>query len=250
MDMGKKKIFSPVKNNPKKAKMSEGECSTSVSDMDSVSTASQPAAHAEAPGWFLEYMANFEARMHASISTEIAELTSKVSVLEKKVNKLSSINADLASKVDDLENRSRRNNLVFYGVPESTTTSSTLSVMKEVFKFAGIQEEVYHTGIERCHRTPSTPLANDKPRMIHICFQSFQVKESVRKACVNKFKSAAYRGQKLFVSDDFSKKVLEQRRNKKDEFQRLKEAGKKPFYLFPAKLAYKDSSGKLHIVSE
>ena len=42
---------------------------------------------------------------------------------------------------------------------------------------------------------------------------------------------------------------MQRRKNKMEEFQKLKSEGKKPFFLFPDKLSYRDGSGKLHIVS-
>ena len=222
-------------------------------------------AVAAAPAWFTDYMSSFETRMQTIISSQLAELSNKVSEqeekltacsiqitdLEKEVQRLKVDNNDLSQKLDDLENRSRRNNLVFYGIPEKADLP-TLSIMNEVFDFVGIQQK--DLGIERCHRTPSHTTSSrqeleNKPRMIHICFASFQMKEVVRQECVKKFRSTNFNGKKLFVSDDYSKKVLQQRKNKKDEFQRLKNEGKKPFYIFPARLAFKDGAGKLHIVA-
>lgn len=263
----KKNQLSPAKDkNPssKKPKIDEDTCDT-VDTSAAASKGSRSPAPALAPAWFTEYMISFESRMQNVIANQVSELTAKVSDheekltscamlisdLEKQVDKLKSANVDLAQKMDDLENRTRRNNLVFYGIPE-VFDSPTLTVVNEVFSFVGLHPK--DLGIERCHRTPTSTTSSrqaldEKPRMIHICFSSFQTKEMVRQKCVKVFKSTKFKGRKLFVSDDYSKKVMQQRKNKRDEFQSLKDQGKRPFFLFPARLAYKDGTGKLHIVS-
>ena len=281
----KKNVLSPQKDNikpPKKPKLNSGEHSTYAhvvvgagsmdTDTDSTLLPPQPVGSqaVAAPVWFTSYMTSFEARLEnriqSVITDHLADLSAKldeheekltsssiqISDLEQEVKKLKVDREDLAQKLDDLENRARRNNLVFYGVPEKAATS-TLSVMKEVLEdFVGLPSK--DLCIERCHRTPTNTTASReeleaKPRMIHMCFSSFQAKEKVRQECVSKFKSSKFQEKKLFVSEDFSKRVMQRRKNKMEEFQKLKGQGKKPFFLFPDRLAYKDSTGKLHIVS-
>ena len=139
--------------------------------------------------------------------------------------------------------------------------------MKEVLQdFVGLSASDYE--IERCHRTPTfippqsesqahrspssqhvQPDKSTKPRMIHVCFSSFAAREKVRQECIQKFKAAQFKGKKLFVSEDFSKRVVNLRKEKSEAFKRLKTEGKKPFFLYPAKLAYRaQSTGKLHIL--
>ena len=88
--------------------------------------------------------------------------------------------------------------------------------------------------------------------MIHVCFASFAQREYVRAQCIKSFKekSYKYKGNKLFVAEDFSKRILELRKNKMDHFIRLKGEGKKPFFMFPDRLAFRvQSTGKLQIVA-
>ena len=221
----------------------------------------------EPPSWLIQFFEKFatrlEKRMETVISNKLFELTSKVEAQEEKltacvieltglaqeVKKLKEDKENLVCKLDDLENRSRRNNLVFYGVPEEKTDTS--AVIKEVLEdFVGLPSGDYN--IERCHRTPTVNRGNpelDKPRMIHVCFTTYSAKEKVRKACIQKFRSAQFKEKKLFVSEDFSKRILALRKNKMDAFKKLRSEGKKPFFMFPDKLAFKiPSTGKLQIV--
>ena len=72
-----------------------------------------------------------------------------------------------------------------------------------------------------------------------------------RSACIQKFKNkdAKFYGKKLFVPEDFSKRVMLQRKENIDVFKRLKEERRKPFFLCPDKLAYRQATGKLVAVS-
>ena len=93
----------------------------------------------------------------------------------------------LESKIDDLENRSRRNNLVLYGVPESQSGSENCKEMVTslLTDFVGIDGDLVKNSVQRCHRTPiylSQTQATDrnaKPRMIHLNLASFLDKEQI-----------------------------------------------------------------------
>ena len=142
---------------------------------------------------------------------------------------------------------------MFHGVPESPKENCQAAVQDMLMKFVGLAAG--DVVIERCHRTPSTPLPrvepeNEKrpPRIIHAAFSSYSTKEKVRKACVAKFKTARFNGNKIFVSDDFSKRVINMRKEKMGKFKQLKDENKKPFFLYPDRLAYRAGDGKLHFV--
>ena len=214
--------------------------------------------HDKPPVWF----ANFEVRLEQFLDTKIIsklnDLTTRVSEqdetltavtmqvtdLEKQIKSLEADKAHLISKVDDIENRSRRNNLVFYGVPEAEQ-SSCVETVKDIFAFVGLNPD--EIPIERCHRTP-TFRRNDqeKPRMIHVAFQTFSQKEMVRKECIKKFKTSQFMGKKVFVDDDFSDRIRRLRREKMDTFKRLKAENKRPFFVYPAIIRYRNqTTGKL-----
>ena len=223
-----------------------------------------------APKWFTTFFKGFEERLEHRIETVLVkrldELRTKVNENDEKltactmqlndvvdeVKKLRKEKEELALKLDDLENRSRRKNVIFHGVPESGPREKCQEVVKELLQeFVGLSSEVLNE-VERCHRTPTSPSQDqggNKPRIIHGAFSTFQTKEKVRKACVGKFKECRFKGQKIFVSDDLSKRILQLRRKKMDTLKRLKDEGKKPFFIYPDKLAYRDREGKLHVVA-
>lgn len=138
-----------------------------------------------------------------------------------EMKKLKREKEEMLEKIDDLENRSRRNNLVFHGVPESPGEKCQETV-ELLLDFAGISSD--KSSIERCHRTPSgsasTGSSKDKPRNIHVAFTSYVAKEKVRKACISKLKVNTFKGVKIYVSEDFSKRVIQKRKNKLDHLKR------------------------------
>lgn len=284
----------PTKPSKKKAKLDCDDKSTVPStsiemsgDSDgerSPSDVLNQAPHA-APGWFVTFFADFENRMENTIdallckrlgelSTRIDVHDNKITSLEMEVEAMKKTLAELQEEnssckllIDDLENRSRRNNLVFHGVPEVGEKEDCWNTMSDVLqKFVGLSSNDY--SIERVHRTPTKlppaqvhdPKAQQgqhpqgdaskspKPRIIHVCFSSFSQKEKVRSECVKKFKGENYHGNKLYVAEDYSRRVRQLRKNRMEQMKSLRSQGKNPFFLFPAKIAYRESSGKLKVL--
>ena len=91
--------------------------------------------------------------------------------------------ADLQDKIDDLENRSRRNNLCFEGVPEQDGGEKTWEATEErsralVLPKLGVPEDIV---IERAHRVAQRQ-RSQRPRMIIARFLNFKDKEKVVQA--------------------------------------------------------------------
>ena len=132
------------------------------------------------PQWFKEFFSGFEERLERRFETL---LTNKLEAINDKVNEhgemIDGINFDIQvlkeekdalwQKLDDLENRGRRNNLVFFKVPE--TDDNALDTVKDVLNnFVGMDDQV-DTIVERCHRTPTFKTPNNPhPRVIHVAF--------------------------------------------------------------------------------
>ena len=210
------------------------------------------------PAWFLNYMEGFSKKMEEMVVTKLREQDEKIdglyfdmNAMKESIKKLEDMNKILDDKVDNrLENRGRRNNLVLYGVPETGPRENTKEVVvKMLSDFVGIDAGKLNDTIQRCHRTPTTLPATginqEKPRMIHMAISSFLDREDIRKQCIQKFKETRYEGRKIFVSEDFSKKVLSKRKLKMDQFKQLQKDGKKPFFVFPDIIKYRNEAGYL-----
>ena len=200
------------------------------------------------PDWFICYEQRLDERFKA-ISENLDEIKEKFNAIDFEVEKLKTDiaglqkeNNDLNAKIDDLENRSRRSNLVFYGIPElDSGKEDCVKTVTSLFQdFVGVQINPDH--IDRCHRTPTFRVPSQtKPRIIHVAFSSFKTRELVRKSCIQKFKNkeSLFNGHRLFVSEDFSRRVQLMRKAKMDNFKRLQQQGKKPFFVYPDVLKFR-----------
>ena len=209
-----------------------------------------------APLWFQRYFKEFEWRMEAMPVSKLKDQDDKINSVQFDCNAnaadiktLSSKCKELEDKLDDIENRARRNNIVIYGVPDNGERENTRDVLQHVLAdFVDVNPEIVNK-IQRGHRTPTFPPPGmditQKHRMIHVAFPSYLHKELVRKQCIAKFKNQEFQGRKLFVSDDFSKKIIEKLKRKMQTFKNLQKEGKKPFFIFPDVIKYRDGDGKL-----
>ena len=227
------------------------------------------------PAWFIDFekrqRSEFESLLDHKLDLKLRDLVSKVAEHEDKIQNLTFENQSLKdsvkllkeenlridAKLDDLENRHRRQNLVVFGLQETDPgrKEDSLKVVTNFLHCVGARKEDI-SQIERCHRTPThvdSTSSNTKPRRIHMFFGSYMARERVRKAAIDYLKKSKsmYEEQRVFVAEDLSKKVLALRREKRPIFLRLKEEGKRPFFIYPARIGYREAvSGKLTIVDK
>ena len=80
----------------------------------------------------------------------------------------------LKDETKELQNRSRRNNLVFYNIPEKAGGGDCISSIQDfITQHMGLETICGHVELKRAHRTPSkTPSVGEKvrPRPIHVAF--------------------------------------------------------------------------------
>ena len=84
------------------------------------------------PTWFLNYMEGFSKKMEEMVVTKLREQDEKIdglyfdmNAMKESIKKLEDMNKILDDKLDNLENRGHRNNLVLYGVPETGPRENT-----------------------------------------------------------------------------------------------------------------------------
>ena len=80
----------------------------------------------------------------------------------------------LKDETEELQNRSRRNNLVFYNIPEKAEGGDCISSIQDfITQHMGLETICGHVELKRAHRTPSkTPSVGEKvrPKPIHVAF--------------------------------------------------------------------------------
>ncbi|KAH8030573.1 hypothetical protein HPB51_009634 [Rhipicephalus microplus] len=129
----------------------------------------------------------------------------KVADVELHVSTMKSAITSKAEKVDDLENRSRRNNIIIHGVsePQDETLPSLTSRITDDF-FKG-KLDLNVTGIERCHRLGSKRPNKTRPVIVKLI--DYREKLEILRNCVKPKDSG------LYVTEDFSQKVRQARKN-------------------------------------
>ena len=98
-------------------------------------------------------------------NSELAEMKGK---LEEKAEK--DMLKDLEREVEDLRNRSRRNNLVFYNIPEKAEGQDCVAFIKGFINtHMGLEALCGDVEIERAHRTPTKVPVNRTTRNLDQC---------------------------------------------------------------------------------
>ncbi len=147
----------------------------------------------------------------------ISELIKRVTVLEKE-------NKDLKSWVEDAENRSRRTNLRFIGIPERAESNDIFGFMGHLIpQLLGDTNFPTLPEIENCHRAGEIQ-DNKGPRPILVKFQHLQVKRRImqlarEKKCLlfntmvhNRDGSTAEKQRQVHIYPEFSAGVTKRRR--------------------------------------
>lgn len=166
----------------------------------------------------------------------LSTLTAKVNAIETELTSLTTLKGDMVNlreassaiysdieylkrKCNDLENRSRRNNILIFGVDDSAEESWTDSQMK-VVKLC--QEKlglsIDPNQIDRAHRLGH--FQSLRPRPIIVRFDQFKIKESVL------VQTKKLKGTPLAISEDYApatrqarKELLKFARQRNEKFK-------------------------------
>ncbi|KAL7849537.1 hypothetical protein SRHO_G00211600 [Serrasalmus rhombeus] len=166
--------------------------------------------------------------------------------LEAQVIALAADNAKLKAKVLDLEGRSRRYNLRLIGLPESIEgTRPTVFFSNLLVEVLGKDVLPSPPELERAHRAlRDKPAEGEKPRAVIICFHKFQTKEAVIRSARQKRGELKYNDTPIYIYEDYSPEVLEQRAEYKDVMHQLYTLNLKPSLQYPARLFIRSENGK------
>lgn len=183
------------------------------------------------------------------LETSVTDIQERLELLEAKCAVLEKDNEVLREKVDDLENRSRRNNVRIIGLPEKVEgkqpTAFVDTLLREVFG-----QETFPTPMiaERAHRiaiTKTNPNDN-RPRPFIMRIHHFQTKERIL-TLARETGSIYFRGTQIHFFPDFSAETSRKRAAFFPVKSQLKDAGIGYRMLFPAKLQVTGGDGKKHV---
>lgn len=114
------------------------------------------------------------------------------------------MNAELCSRLNDFEDRSRRENLIFYGIADAAAKTWSQSEAKVRLIISNLDVQLPPDGISRAHRLGS--YATKKCRPVIVKFSTFKIKESIM---TNK---AKLKGTSVSLSEDFCKETRHTRK--------------------------------------
>lgn len=175
---------------------------------------------------------------------EIRECNSKLSLKADRTE----VEA-LKEKMDNLENRSKRNNVVIWGVPEGS--EEDFASMEEFIEVELLQRHMKlerKIEVMRSHRSSfrRNPSENEtpKPRPVHVYLLRYTDKVNLLKLAASKLKDNKYKESMIFISDDVSKSVRDDRSKlRKNYLQEIKARPEVQFafipWSVPARILYK-----------
>ncbi|XP_018425358.1 PREDICTED: LINE-1 type transposase domain-containing protein 1 [Nanorana parkeri] len=192
--------------------------------------------------------------MRADISFmrhDLQKVRDRTSALEGRVSGLEDTTTPLLSdvktalhdisahtlKMDDVENRLRRNNIRAVGIPERTEGANATDYMEswlcEVFGKTYLSPLF---AVERAHRVPSRPLPpGNPPRPMLIRLLNYRDKERIlRKA--RDMGEISLAGSKIMLFPDFSQEVQRRRAKFMDVKKRLQHLHLSYSMIYPARL--------------
>ena len=158
----------------------------------------------------------------------------------------------LEEKIDDLENRSRRNNIIFNNVPEkSEDKPHDCAEFVETFIDTFIGMKDVHGNpilVERAHRGRTS--RKDAPRPIHARIMNWQNTQALLHQAPKLLRNKLYKDQRIYITDDVSYKQREKRKSLIPQRNELRKQGLFAYIPFkvPAVLVYRDEAGNLKTI--
>ncbi|KAJ8009334.1 hypothetical protein DPEC_G00087810 [Dallia pectoralis] len=175
----------------------------------------------------------------AHAEKRISDAEDNVNGLISKVSTLESTVKTLSDKVEDLECRSRRNNVRLVGLPEKAEGLDMVTFLEKWLPEALGMESRETLVIERAHRI-GTLSNNDprsaRPRTLIMKFLNFKDKKRVLKAARIK-RNVLYNNEQVRLHPDLSAGVHKMQRDYDDVQKKLRDKGiHKHRIIFPARL--------------
>lgn len=185
----------------------------------------------------LQSSQNLQAARMDSIDEKASDHECRLMELEKIIGELQKENTRLRAKANDLEGRSRRNNIKIVGIPEGEEKGKPTEFISDILPtLLGESHFPKPVAIDRAHRTlQPKPAEGARPRTLIARVHHYQVKETIMRLARQQ-RNLMYKGQRVFIYPDYTAEVMEQRRAFQEVMQALRESKIKHSLRFPAKL--------------
>ena len=153
--------------------------------------------------------------------SDLTNLKGKCDNLESNAKAYIDKSAKLEAKLTDLESRSMRDNLLFYGVPEQGATENCENIIKAICAEKLELHEAHNMTFDRVHRVGNA--SGNKPRPIVAKFHYFKQREIVRQASYDK--AGALKGANIGIGIQWPQQVREARKTLYPIMQQEKSKG-------------------------
>lgn len=144
---------------------------------------------------------------------------------------------DLTARQEDLQNRSRRNNLRIYRVAENSEGTDMIAFVKELLRTTLQLSPEVNLQIERAHRAlaakPKSQTA--APRSIIIKFLDFTVKDMILRQAWGQ-RQVLYEEKPIFFDHDYSPELQKRRSQVREAIKQLKLKNIRAKCIYPAQL--------------
>lgn len=187
----------------------------------------------------------------SDIATRLSDVESRIDFLED-ANKTLEENPPatksevelLRQKLDDLENRNRRNNLRFVGFPEGCEGQDAATFLSDAIPQLLNIDFPRGLDIDRAHRALTRRKPDDQPpRAIVARFLRFQDRERIMEAA-RRLGKLSWDGHRVMIFPDYSKPVTEKRAAFNQCKQLLHERKVKFSLMYPAVLTLMTAEGR------
>lgn len=147
------------------------------------------------------------------VSEETSDLSGKIKLTNIQVDKCKSDQQKLEGKAVDLEDRSRRNNLVFFNIPEETTPGTVENCETKIHNlFVEValcnKNPNTHIHLDRAHRLGPVKKGSNRPRPLIVRCTYYKDKETIIKTA-----SKHFNNHPVNVSEDYSKQTIFEHRS-------------------------------------
>lgn len=189
----------------------------------------------------------------SSLGEVVSTHDSRIDSLESALKELEKVNATIMLKLDDLESRSRRNNIRIIGVPEGSegprVTDFVAALLPKLLGESNLDSPLL---VDRAHRAlRPRPPEGARPRPIIARIHLFQTKEKILRLR----RSAGpllFQGHTILIFPDYTSSVIEKRRQFTGTLQELRNLKITHSLRFPARLqvTFENQSHTFHDSSE
>lgn len=183
------------------------------------------------------------------MESSLSQIHPAVTELQTFVQQNYSLIQNIWSHVDDLEDRTRRNNVRLRGIPEATSAQDLRATVVGIFNTLMNKPVSEHVELDRVHRTPGYRNPNmTRPRDVLCRVHYYTVKEEIMTKAQT-VGTLDFDGAQISFFPDLSRCTLAKRRALRPLTKALQEAGIPYRWGYPFSLSVR-RNGKIHIFKQ